>query len=80
MYRVGDPYRVQDRREPVGTIEAIVFFEDFLGDRPERRFGLVVVGEIVERSSERVTAPMSQTQTKRNMHWPAPPGPSAVSL
>ena len=49
MYRVGDAYRVPDQREPVGTIEAIAFVENYLGDRSELWFELVVGGEALER-------------------------------
>ena len=66
MYRVGDAYRVPDRREPGGTIVVIAFFEDFLGVRSELWFDLVVGGQISERVSERVTAPLSPPQLRRN--------------
>ncbi len=49
MYRIGDAYRVPDQREPVGTIEAIAFVENYLGDRSELWFELVVGGETLER-------------------------------
>ena len=53
VYNVGDRYSVPDQSEPIGRVEAITYFENFLGDHSETWFNLVVNGEIIERISGR---------------------------
>ena len=56
VYSIGDRYSVAGEHEPIGLIEAITYFENYLGDHSETWFNLVVNGEIMERVSGRALA------------------------
>ena len=58
-YSVGDRYRVAGQHEPVGAIEAIRYYEQYLGDHSELWFDLVVGGAAVERISSRAVGAVS---------------------
>ena len=77
-YSVGDRYRVPNEREPIGRIEAITFFEDFLGDRAEQWFDLVVNGEIAERIDVRDIGAVSFYLEGDAGAAPRPPTPPAA--